>query len=302
MIKSSEKIYNSSEYHHLSQKNPHLSTKIEKHRISLLFITPPKVSQAHLWYLHSLITSCETLPPMCRNTPGVSLLLQDGRTERDGWGGDSHPCQGSSAFTHTHKRAEGPAALHHRSDSAPDVDPASANKALWWSYWVLLHSLSVPKKKRLTCRKFLSSQDQKKERGLEGKITRNESAGNSHYRLISTGGFQREALSSLMPKFCKRQSQELITCSLELLVVLWDLHSISSPWASSTMGNSLSSPLTPAAFLYISTWRQSLLRLPSMALAGTSELSRTKLTPVSIKQGLERRKWMDLLLKKPLQK
>lgn len=106
MIERSEKIYNTSEYHHLSQKNPHLSIKLEKHGISLPFITPAKVSQAHLWYLHSLITSCETFPPMCRNTPGVSLLLQDGRTERDGWGGDSHPRQGSSAFTLTHTHTQ----------------------------------------------------------------------------------------------------------------------------------------------------------------------------------------------------
>lgn len=171
MIERSEKIYNTSEYHHLSQKNPHLSIKLEKHGISLPFITPAKVSQAHLWYLHSLITSCETFPPMCRNTPGVSLLLQDGRTERDGWGGDSHPCQGSSAFTltHTHTKEQKDLQLFTTGQILLQMWILQMPTRLSDEVFEFCFIPSVPKTRSLTGRKFLSSQDQKKERGLHGK-------------------------------------------------------------------------------------------------------------------------------------
>lgn len=98
---------NSSKYHHLpkkKKKNPLLNMKIEKHGISLLFITPPNVIQAHLWYLHGLITSLKHFL-QCRSTPGLPLLLQDERTERAGWAGVTSQKDALHQRLPTHTRA-----------------------------------------------------------------------------------------------------------------------------------------------------------------------------------------------------
>lgn len=131
--------------------NLHLTMKTEKHGISLL---SRKISaDRQLVPVHntthgnsgssSLVPGqphylFETLPAMCRNTPGVPLFLQDERTERGGWQGKSSqkdalqrgcpPMSGVAQLSHT-QSAGGPAALRHRSGSAPDVDAASASKA-----------------------------------------------------------------------------------------------------------------------------------------------------------------------------
>lgn len=138
----------------------------------------------------------------------------------------------------------------------------------------------------------------------QGRIKSKSFPGNSHPSLIHSC-LERPTLSSLMPE--NLQGNTATNWSPASRGATGDpVASVLFLQSLSTNHNgklSLLSACTERKFLCIFTWRQSLSRFPSTARAGPSENcqgARTKLTPIIIRQGLERPSCTDLLHKKPL--
>lgn len=195
MIERSGKMYRLIQANTTTFLNLHLTMKTEKHGISLL---SRKISaDRQLVPVHntthgnsgssSLVPGqphylFETLPAMCRNTPGVPLFLQDERTERGGWQGMSSQKDAlqqrlptnvrcGSAFTHTKRR--------RTCSSSPQVRFCSRCGCCKCQQGFLMNLLSFalfplcPKKQQSHLQEMSFFSGSEKGERPQGKITRN---------------------------------------------------------------------------------------------------------------------------------